>query len=83
MIYKLYLFIAYIYGSLVLVLEKEENTCLQVFKFVSKEKIFSSFQSLSSFFPKLFSVGFKTPLFFLTEFHLPLNFLSNNSYSTL
>jgi len=62
---------------------QEKHTSLQVFKFVSKEKSFSSFQSPSSFFPKLFSVGFKTPLFFLTEFHLSLNFLTNTLYSTL
>jgi len=38
--------------------KKEVYTSLQVFKFVSKEKSFFSFQSSSSFFPKLFSVIF-------------------------
>ena len=69
-------------GSLVLVSRQQDNTSLQVFKFVSKEKSFSTFQSSNSFFPKLFSVGFKSLLFFLTEFHLSLNFLSYTSYST-
>jgi len=58
--------------------KQEVYTTLQV---CLKEKSFSSFQSSSSFFPKLFSVDFKALLFFLTEFHLSLNF--NTSYSTL
>jgi len=64
------------YGSLVLIFREQDNTSLQVFKFVSKEKSFFSFQSSSFFFQKLISVGFKTLIFFLTEFHLSLNSLS-------
>ena len=61
----------------------QDNKITQVFKFVSKEKKFSSVQSSSSFFPKLISVGFKALLFFLIEFHLSLDFISYTSYFTL